>query len=118
MTRPLAFDQLRSLNIIRCETGFGHALNSWSVAEWGNAAAGELGEACNVAKKMLRFRDNVKGNQSGISRDDYKAKLAQELADTIIYIDLWAASEGIDLAQTVRDVFNAKSKEIGSDVFL
>lgn len=57
----LSFDYLRGVNVRRCVDGFKHALESWSVAEWTNAVAGEAGEAANVAKKMLRFRDNING---------------------------------------------------------
>lgn len=114
----LTFSELRQKNVLRCKDGFGHDLTSWSVAEWGNAAAGELGEACNVAKKMLRFRDGVRGNQAGKSRDEYRKDLASGIAGCLIYLDLWAASEGLSLAQIVKEEFNAKSDEIGSEVKL
>lgn len=112
----LNFKMLRAKNIIRCETGFKHSLNSWSVAEWGNAAAGECGEACNVAKKILRFRDNVAGNKK--SKEEYIKDLASEIAGTLIYLDLWAASVGIDLEEAVTKEFNKKSLEIGSDIMI
>jgi hypothetical protein len=110
----LTFDELRKKNIARCETGFGHTLASWSVAEWGCATAGECGEACNVAKKMLRFRDNVAGNKK--SYEEYRADLASEIAGMVVYADLWAAAAGINLEQAVRDEFNKKSVEIGSEI--
>jgi len=109
----LTFDELRAANVQRCITGFGHTLDSWSVAEWGCAAAGECGEACNIAKKILRFRDGVAGNKKTI--EEYRADLASEVAGTLIYLDLWAASQGIDLGQAVRDEFNRKSIEVGSE---
>jgi len=114
MATNLNLAEFRIKNIERCEKGFGHSLDSWSVAEWGNAAAGECGEACNVAKKLLRFRDNVAGNKK--SKEEYIKDLASEIAGTLIYLDLWAASQGIDLAQAVKDEFNNKSDEIGSDI--
>lgn len=117
-TTGLSFDLLRHANIARCETGFGHALSSWSIAEWTNAAAGEMGEACNISKKMIRFRDKVKGNTKDKTREDYRKELALELADTLIYIDLAAASEGIDLTLAIREAFNNKSKEIGSEIMI
>lgn len=112
----LSFEQLRDANILRCERDWKHSLNGWSVAEWGNAAAGELGEACNVAKKMLRWDHNIRTELAGKSRDGYKADLAQEIADTLIYLDLWAASEGISLEEAVRTAFNNKSNDISSTV--
>lgn len=110
----LTFELLREKNLERCEKGFKHTLDSWSVAEWGNATAGECGEACNVAKKILRFRDNVAGNKK--SKEEYVKELSHELAGTLIYLDLWAASQGINLAHAVIDEFNKKSDEIGSDI--
>ncbi|PWU21834.1 MAG: hypothetical protein C5B50_00695 [Verrucomicrobia bacterium] len=128
----LTFGSLRTTNVRRCEEGFGHPLDSWSGAEWGNAAGGEggesigaflallamhgLGSAQNIAKKILRFRDGVAGNKK--SKEEYLADLASEIAGTLIYLDLWAASQGIDLGKAVRDEFNKKSDEIGSTVKL
>jgi hypothetical protein len=111
----LLFEELRAVNVSRCVNGFGHTLDSWSVAEWMCAALGELGEAANVARKMLRHRDGVAGNQ-GEDRDleVLHAKLRRELADAVIYVDLVAASQGIDLGAAVRLAFNSKSDEIGA----
>lgn len=112
---PLNFDALRAVNVRRCVDGFGHTLESWSPAEWTNALCGEAGEAANIAKKMLRHRDQVAGNQG----DDtdlslLREKLGRELADVVIYADLAAASQGIDLGELVRETFNRKSDQIGS----
>jgi NTP pyrophosphatase (non-canonical NTP hydrolase) len=114
--QPLQFDRLRAVNVARCINGFGHTLDSWSPAEWTNAMCGEAGEAANVAKKMLRHRDNVAGNK-GEDRDlsALREKLARELADVVIYADLCAAAQGIDLAEAVRETFNRKSEEIGAE---
>jgi hypothetical protein len=113
----LNFTQLRTANVERCTNGFGHKLDAWSVAEWGAAAGGELGEALNIAKKLLRHRDALKGNKGpDTSLDSLKFRLASEIADTIIYLDLWAASQDIDLSAAVRSTFNSKSREIGSAV--
>lgn len=111
----LDLQRFRAVNIARCVEDFGHTLDSWSVAEWGNAAAGEMGEACNVAKKILRYRDAVTGNKAGETLDALRRKLAQEIADFVIYADLWAASQGIDLEQAIIETFNKKSNELGSD---
>lgn len=114
--KPLTFAELQSVNSIRCvtRTGFNHNLSDWSVAEWTNAAIGELGEACNIAKKMLRHRDGVAGNQ-GEDQDleILKKKLGHELADAVIYIDLVATSQGLRLGELVREKFNLTSEKIG-----
>jgi NTP pyrophosphatase (non-canonical NTP hydrolase) len=104
----------------RCEApeaggGFDHPLDAWSVLEWAGAAAGEAGEAANVAKKMSRFDYgfSVAKARAGMTRDELKKKLAQEMADTFHYHLLLAASEGIDFEQAIRDTFNNKSVETG-----
>lgn len=108
MTLPLTFADLRYINTKRCIEHFKHPLNAWSVAEWGNATAGECGEACNVAKKMLRIRQNmhIKDNPT---ETELKQMLADEIADTVIYCDLWAASENINLAVATVKKFNEDS---------
>ena len=111
----LSFARLRSTNVQRCVEGFRHALGSWSPAEWTNALCGEAGEAANVAKKMLRHRDGVAGNTGDDkSLEKLREKLGRELADVVIYADLTAASQGLDLGELVRETFNRKSEEIGA----
>lgn len=111
----LDFWTLRDTNVRRCVNDFKHELDSWSPAEWTNAMSGEAGEAGNVAKKMLRHRDKVAGNKGDdLDLTKLRDKLAAELADVVIYADLVAASQGIDLAEAVRQTFNRKSEEIGS----
>jgi NTP pyrophosphatase (non-canonical NTP hydrolase) len=109
-------------NLARCTSpdGFNHPLASWSVAEWTNAVAGEAGEACNLAKKLIRFRDGVAGNNKPEDKDqdDLRRRIAEELADVVIYCDLAMASVGYDLATVVRDVFNRKSREINAPYLL
>jgi NTP pyrophosphatase (non-canonical NTP hydrolase) len=55
--------------------------HDWSIAEWTNAMAGEAGEACNIAKKMIRgdYGDDV---ELGVG------ELMDEIADVVIYADL------------------------------
>lgn len=102
----------------RCESneGFGHDLKSWSVSDWFTATIGELGEAANVAKKLNRVRDGVPGNKE--TPEELRDMLARELADTFIYLDLLAQSQGIDLSYEVPRVFNNKSRQIGYEEML
>lgn len=69
----------------------------------GNELAGEVGEACNVIKKLARERMGIRG-----SRDTVK-HLAEELADVIICVDLIAMQMEIDLADIVAAKFNGTS---------
>jgi NTP pyrophosphatase (non-canonical NTP hydrolase) len=104
------------INRERCEsaTGFNHRLGSWSLSDWFTAVVGELGEAANVAKKLNRVRDGIPGNTE--STAELRAKLACEIADTFIYLDLLAQSAGIDLSAVVPEVFNAKSAQLGCPI--
>lgn len=111
--RPATFSEA---NRIRCESprGFNHRLNAWSRSDWMTAILGELGEAANVVKKLNRVRDGITGNKE--TPEQLREKLKAEVADTFIYLDLFAQSEGFDLMQVVIEVFNKKSAEIGYPV--
>ena len=100
-------------NRTRCEhpEGFNHPLATWTLSDWFTATMGELGEAANVAKKLNRVRDGIKGNSE--SPQQLRNMLADELADTFIYLDLLAQSEGINLEDAVRDKLNRTSRKIG-----
>lgn len=103
----LTFEALADANEARCESeAFGHSIRDWSPTDWGCALAGEAGEACNKLKKLHRG-DDITANE-----------IAEELADVVIYADLTAQRLGIALGTAVRDKFNAKSQEVGSNVFL
>lgn len=73
----------------------------------GNELAGEIGEACNVIKKLERERLGIRGSRATTEQ------LAEELADAIICIDLIAMQAGIDLGITTRNKFNATSEKYG-----
>jgi NTP pyrophosphatase (non-canonical NTP hydrolase) len=69
--------------------------------------AGELGEACNVIKKLERERLGIRGSRDTLEH------LAEELADVIICADLIAMSVNIDLNAAVIKKFNATSDAMG-----
>ena len=95
-----------------------HAANKARQSEWdkdgkltlsyrGNELAGEVGEACNVIKKLERERMGIRGSRDTVEH------LAEELADVIICVDLIAAAYGIDLDAAVARKFNATSEKVG-----
>lgn len=102
----------------RCEApkGFNHPVSGWSMSDWFTATMGELGEAANVAKKLNRVRDGITGNKE--TPEELQAALADELADTFIYLDLVAQSQGIDLEAAVIAKFNKTSERIGYENIL
>lgn len=107
------FKTFSQANRTRCEhpEGFAHKLQDWSLSDWFTATLGELGEAANIAKKLNRYRDGIKGNSESL--EELRAKLADEVADTFIYLDLLAQAAGFDLEEAVRDKFNRTSRKIG-----
>lgn len=79
----------------------------------GNELAGEVGEACNIIKKIERERLGLPGSRAT------KDQLAEELADVIICADLIAMDAGIDLMRrAVPAKFNATSRKVGLDTRL
>lgn len=102
-------------NRTRCEApnGFNHKLDSWSLSDWMTATVGELGEAANVIKKLNRVRDGIPGNQE--SFPVLQQQLADELADTFIYLNLLmqAAGFGFDLARIIETKFETTCRKIG-----
>ena len=99
----LTFEELSAANLARQELYF-HPLNAWNYTDWACAAAGELGEACNLIKKWRRGED--------VSIDE----IAKEIADTVIYLDLLSQRLGIDLGEAVREKFNRVSDRVGAPI--
>jgi NTP pyrophosphatase (non-canonical NTP hydrolase) len=109
----MTFQEFANANRVRCESprGFNHTLDSWSMSDWLTAVAGELGEAANVVKKLNRVRDGIPGNDK--TPDELKDMLRDEVADTFIYLDLFAQACGFRLHDAVVDKFNRTSAKIG-----
>lgn len=101
-------DNLREANIARSE--------EWTKGEKvslsfrGNELAGEVGEACNVIKKLERERLGYRGSRDTVDH------LMEELADAVICADLTAMEVGRDLDEAVRNKFNATSDKYGLSV--
>lgn len=106
----LTFETLRRENVARCEEAF-HPLDSWSPTDWATAMAGEVGEACNLIKKMRRRRRA--GQWDELSRDEAR-EVVDELADAVIYADLLAARLRESLAEAVVRKFSIVSQRVGS----
>lgn len=94
-----------------------HADKTWTVTDWSNAAAGELGEMCNAIKKLRRIEDEMPNiNERGrdiTTREQALDKIGREAADTVIYLDLLMAYLGLSLEEFIKLVFNKKSEEYG-----
>ena len=102
--------KLREANLQRVPF-FGHTLYSWNPLEWAGALVGEAGEVANIAKKMRRRQDGCDANAPPLSV--LREQLGYELADVLIYADLLAAREGIDLEVAVKKKFELVSQRVG-----
>ena len=114
----LTFEELRNANIARAGRWHPGGLGDWSIADWAVALLGEAGEACNAIKKLRRVEDGIANLSATAERqlstkEDARAAIAEELADTQIYLDLLAARLDIDLEAVVREKFNKVSVRYG-----
>lgn len=104
-TSMTTHSNLRAANIAR--------QNEWdqdnqiTAAYRGNELAGEVGEACNIIKKLERERLGIRGSRATMG------ELADELADVVICVDLIAMHYGIDLDAAIARKFNATSEKVG-----
>lgn len=89
----------------------------WTLLEWAGAMCGEAGETANVAKKLRRLEQGIRGNEHFRADEDERTaliqKLGAEIADTILYCERLATEAGLDLEDIVRNTFNAKSETLG-----
>ena len=81
---------------------------SWTGPHYGNAIAGEVGELCNVIKKLDRGLPSDVAQQESLL-----ASIGDEIADVAIYLDLLAEHFGIDLGECIRRKFNSTSERLG-----
>lgn len=119
----LTLKELQLANVERCSRWHGpRGVEDWTSLEWAGAAAGEMGEAANVAKKLKRFDTNMQQTATMSSlqsmganheRETLVRMLASEIAGTVIYLGLLAAREGIDLESALREEFNRVSVREG-----
>lgn len=70
---------------------------------------GEVGELASLVKMINRERDNLPGNKFSPSQQDF----ADEIADVLTYLDLMAASLGINLGIAAAVKFNKISERVG-----
>lgn len=119
--RDLTFQEVSDINAKRADRwhhGFPNHTDGWTGADWSNAMQGEAGEAGNVVKKLRRIDTRIQQAEQGATRDEayvamLKRKLATEVGDTLLYLDLLAQFYGLDLATCVVETFNRVSDREG-----
>jgi len=103
----LTFQALAEVNMTRCHRW--HDPMAWSPQMWGLAAAGEMGECCNALKKLHRHDEGIQQAADPKDRDELVRRVATEIGDTVVYLDLLAQRLGLRLEDCVRDTFNRVS---------
>jgi NTP pyrophosphatase (non-canonical NTP hydrolase) len=108
-TRPaigLTFTELRTANLARSARWHPKGIRSWSASDWLVAVLGELGELASLLKMRNRERDGLVGNKFSPTGQ----QIADEIADVLVYLDLLAATQEVDLAVAVTTKFNEVSQ--------
>lgn len=104
--KSLTLAEFAAKNNARCEAGF-FPLDSVSPTDLGCALSGEIGEANNLIYKL-----HVRNKPIDLDR------IAEELADSLTYLDLLASRLGIDLEAALIKKFNQVSDEQGTEIKL
>lgn len=98
-------EKLREANKIRQKEWNVNGYTSLTYSS--NELAGEVGELCNVIKKLERERLGLVGSRATLEQ------AADELADVVICADLLADQLGIDLSASIPVKFNKTSEKYG-----
>ncbi len=110
---PLDLAAFRALNVQRAREGF-RCYDNQPLTYWTTALAGEVGELCNMIKKLQRVeRGGVDGGSSYSAKDIDREMLKEEIGGIAIYLDLLASLLNIPLDEAIRDTFNRKSAQYG-----
>ena len=107
--------RLREASLSRCERWHGPAgVSDWEPVRWSNAMCGEAGEVANAIKKLDRHDQSMQQNDmKGLTRDELVQKVATEIGDVAVYLDLLAARLGLSFEDCIRDTFNRISEREG-----
>lgn len=102
---------IAAISISRCNRWHKNGIMDWDLNKWAVALAGEVGEACNIIKKMNRVEDGIQ--RKPVTMQELQEKLAEELADSFLYLQLLSLRANINLQDAVIKKFNKVSEEYG-----
>lgn len=109
---------MRPVNVQRAIEGF-NCYDNQPLTYWTTALAGEVGELCNMIKKMQRVeKGGLDGGSSYTAKDITKEMLKEEIGGIAIYLDLLASQLDISLEEAIIDTFNSKSAKYGFQQFI
>ena len=109
----LDLTKFREINVQRAKYGF-KCYDNQPITYWTTALAGEVGELCNMVKKIQRVElGGVDGGSSYTAKDITPDMLKDEIGGIAIYLDLLASLLGISLEDAIIETFNNKSTQLG-----
>ena len=112
---PFVFSTLRDANLKRSVEWCGEEPTESDLLFCSNELAGEVGELCNVVKKIERANNGMHG---GITTQEAVEKIKDEVADVVICADRLASCVNIHLGCAVIDKFNKTSEKHGFETKL
>lgn len=114
----LNLNAFAKINITRAVEGF-KTYDNVPLTYWTTALAGEVGELCNMIKKLERVKyGGIDGGSTYTAANLTKEDLKEEIGGIFIYLDLLASILKIDLQEAVIETFNAKSEKYGFKQFV
>ena len=112
------FVQLREKSVRRAIEGF-KCYHEQPITFWTTALAGELGELCNMIKKLQRVKlGGIDTGSSYTSKDITTEMLSEEIGGIAIYLDLLASLLNISLEGAIIYEFNRVSSKYNLQEFL
>ena len=101
------------LNSQRAVEGF-KTYKNVPITYWTTALAGEVGELCNMVKKMERVaHGGIDGGSTYTAATLTHDDLQEEIGGIFIYLDLLSKLLGVNLEEAVIKTFNSKSDKYG-----
>jgi len=108
----LNLQTFRAVNVDRAINGF-NCYQNQPLTYWTTALAGEVGELCNMIKKLQRVENGgIDGGSSYKACDITKKMLQEEIGGIAIYLDLLASLLDIELEEAIQSTFNNKSEQL------
>lgn len=107
-----SISEISAINLSRALKWHKNGLNEWSVGDWGNALSGEVGELCNLLKKIRRIECEIQQAEA-TDIHELTERAGLEIADVYFYLDLVAQRIGVNLYDVLVKKFNAISVREG-----
>jgi NTP pyrophosphatase (non-canonical NTP hydrolase) len=111
MNMKLNLAEFRKINTQRAVEGF-KTYENVPLSFWGCAIAGEVGELCNIIKKLDRVQfGGIDAGNSYKAADVTPEMIKDEIGGIAIYLDLLASLFKLSLEDSIIETFNSKSEQ-------